>query len=216
MARPRKGICDCTCYLICSCWVRNKDQRVFLYFGQVLKGRDVPIPSARSPMQLNFVMWRLKLVLPQYEPCVIVTLLASRILMWLLEFFFVNLCTPAQRVILLHLLPNVNLIMVLFSAGNSRTPLTVQGRLVYIMSYTLGLVLLCAYSAAIISFLTVRKTNLPITTFKQLHEDKTYAVRAVRRSSTLEALRVWSLTQTVIQGRTFLERTAEVKTEVHL
>jgi hypothetical protein len=111
--------------------------------------------------------------------------------MWLLEYiFFGNLRTPAQRVTLLHLLQTVNLIMVLFSAGQSTTPLTVQGRLVYIMSYTLGLVLLCAYSAAIISFLTVQKTNLPITTFEELHQEKTYTVRAVRGSSTLEALRV--------------------------
>jgi hypothetical protein len=135
--------------------------------------------------------------------------------MWLLDFFFLgNLRTPAQRVTLLHLLQTVNLIMVLFSAGQSRTPLTVQGRLVYIMSYTLGLVLLCAYSAAIISFLTVQKTNLPITTFEELYQEKTYTVRAVRGSSALEALRVRSLPQTAIQGTTFLERIEEVKTEV--
>jgi len=106
--------------------------------------------------------------------------------------------------------------MVLFSAGQPRTPLTVQGRFVYIMPYTLGLVLLCAYSAAIISFLTVQKTNLPFTTLEQLHQDKTYTVRAVRGSSTLEALRVWSLIQTAIQDTKFLERTEEVKAEVHL
>ena len=106
--------------------------------------------------------------------------------------------------------------MVLFSAGQSRTPMTVQGRLVYILSYTLGLVLLCAYSAAIISFLTVQKTNLPFTNLEQLYHDKTYTVRAVRGSSTLEALRVGSVTQTAIQGTKFLERIEEVKTEMHL
>ena len=106
--------------------------------------------------------------------------------------------------------------MVLFSEGQSRTPLTVQGRLVYMLSYTLGLVLLCAYSAAIISFLTVQKTNLPITSLEQLHQDKTYTVRAVRGSSTLEAFRVILLTQTAIQGTKFLECIEEVKTEVYL
>jgi hypothetical protein len=62
----------------------------------------------------------------------------------------------------------------------------------------LGLVLLCAYSAAVISILTVHKTNLPITTLEQLHQDKTYTVRAVRESSTLEAFRVSSHTDTAI------------------
>jgi hypothetical protein len=106
--------------------------------------------------------------------------------------------------------------MVLFSAGQSRMPMTVQGRLVHILSYTLGLVLLCAYSAAIISFLTVQKTNLPITNLEQLYRDKTYTVRAVRGSSTLEALRVRSLTQIAIQDTKFLQRIEEIKTEVHL
>ena len=139
---------------------------------------------------------------------------------WIFFVVVVNLCTPAQRVVLLHLLPNVscyfNLITVLFSAGQSTTPRTVQGRLVYILSYTLGLVLLCAYSAAIISFLTVQKTTLPITNLEQLHQDKTYTVRAVRGSSTLEAMRVRSLTQTAIQDTKFLESTAEVTTKVYL
>jgi hypothetical protein len=47
-----------------------------------------------------------------------------------------------------------------------------------------------------------------------LHQEKTYTVRAVRGSSTLEALRVWSLTQTAIQGTKFLECIEEIKTEV--
>ena len=110
----------------------------------------------------------------------------------------------------------VNLITVLFSAGQSRTPLTVQGRFVYILSYTLGLVLLCAYSAAIISFLTVQKTNLPVNNLEQVHQDKTYRVRAVRGSSTLEALRVRSLTQTAIQDTKSLESTEAVTTKVCL
>ncbi|GFG29581.1 hypothetical protein Cfor_02101, partial [Coptotermes formosanus] len=76
------------------------------------------------------------------------------------------------------------------SQGQPRTPLTFQCRLVYIMPYMLGMLLLCAYSAAVISFLTVHKTNLPFTTLEQLHQDKTYTVRAVRGSSTFETFRV--------------------------
>ena len=106
--------------------------------------------------------------------------------------------------------------MVLFSAGQSRTPLTVQCRLVYILSYTLGVVLLCAYSAAIISFLTVHKPDLHITTLEQLHQEKTYTVRAQQGSSTLEAFRVSWLSQTAMQDTEFLERTEEIKTEMYL
>lgn len=112
------------------------------------------------------------------------------------RFLEKKLCTPHQREVSLHLPPKASrhfkLIMVLFFPGQPRTPLSIQCRLVYILSYTLGLVLLCAYSAAVISFLTVHTTNLPIKTFEQLYQDKTYSVRAVRGSSTLEALRVWS------------------------
>jgi hypothetical protein len=61
---------------------------------------------------------------------------------------------------------------------------------VYILTYTLGFVIYCAYSAAVISFLAVHDTNLPVTNIKQLQKDESYRIRAVNGSSTLEAFRV--------------------------
>ncbi|XP_069694836.1 glutamate receptor ionotropic, kainate glr-3-like [Periplaneta americana] len=70
---------------------------------------------------------------------------------------------------------------------DTTTPLSVQSRVTDVLSYILGSVLFCAYSAAVISFLTVRKTNLPFTNLEQLHKAKSYKVGAVQASSTLVA-----------------------------
>jgi hypothetical protein len=88
-------------------------------------------------------------------------------------------------------LASINLTGVSFPLlGQTSTPLSVQCRLVYILPYALGLVLLCAYSAAVISFLTVHKTNLPISGLEQLQKDKTYKVGTVQSSSTLISFQV--------------------------
>ncbi|KAJ4446949.1 hypothetical protein ANN_13651 [Periplaneta americana] len=69
-------------------------------------------------------------------------------------------------------------------ANDTTTPLSVQSRVTDVLSYILGSVLFCAYSAAVISFLTVRKTNLPFTNLEQLHKDKSYKVGTEQDSST--------------------------------
>jgi hypothetical protein len=84
-----------------------------------------------------------------------------------------------------------NIIIVSFSlAGQARTPLSFQCRLVYILTYTLGFVIVCAYSAAVISFLAVHDTNLPFTNIEQVQKDESYKIRAVNGSSTFETFRV--------------------------
>jgi hypothetical protein len=75
-------------------------------------------------------------------------------------------------------------------AGQASTPMSFQCRLVYVLTYMLGFVIYCAYSAAVISFLAVHDTNLPVTNLEQLQKDKSYTIRAVNGSSTLELFRV--------------------------
>jgi hypothetical protein len=45
---------------------------------------------------------------------------------------------------------------------------------VYFTAYVAGLVLVAAYSAALVSFLTVQRSELPFTSFQGLLEDGTY------------------------------------------
>jgi hypothetical protein len=45
---------------------------------------------------------------------------------------------------------------------------------VYFTAYVVGLVLVAAYSAALVSFLTVQRSELPFTSFHGLLEDGTY------------------------------------------
>ncbi|PNF31410.1 hypothetical protein B7P43_G04078 [Cryptotermes secundus] len=75
------------------------------------------------------------------------------------------------------------------SQGQASTPLSFQCRLVYILSYTLGFVIFCAYSAAVVSFLAVHDAKLPVTNIQQLQKDESYTIRTVNGSSTLEAFR---------------------------
>jgi hypothetical protein len=45
---------------------------------------------------------------------------------------------------------------------------------VYFTAYAVGVVLVAAYSAALVSFLTVQRSELPFTSFEGLLEDGTY------------------------------------------
>jgi hypothetical protein len=59
--------------------------------------------------------------------------------------------------------------------GQDSTPKSWSCRIVYLTSYLVGVVLLASYSAALISFLTVKRTVLPFETLQQeLVHDRTY------------------------------------------
>jgi hypothetical protein len=59
-------------------------------------------------------------------------------------------------------------------AGREAMPRSWPCRVVYLTSYVVGLVLVAAYSAALVSFLTVQRDELPFTSFSGLLEDGTY------------------------------------------
>ncbi|KDR11376.1 hypothetical protein L798_14896, partial [Zootermopsis nevadensis] len=60
------------------------------------------------------------------------------------------------------------------SQGQDSTPKSWSCRAVYLTSYLVGVVLLAAYSAALISFLAVKRTVLPFQTLQELVNDGTY------------------------------------------
>ncbi|KAJ9579001.1 hypothetical protein L9F63_024889 [Diploptera punctata] len=58
--------------------------------------------------------------------------------------------------------------------GHDKTPDSMSGRVVYLVSYLTAVVLLAGYSAALISYLTLRKPVIPFTTFEGLLKDNSY------------------------------------------
>jgi hypothetical protein len=62
----------------------------------------------------------------------------------------------------------------MISIGQDSTPKSWPCRTVYLTSYLVGVVLLAAYSAALISFLTVKRTVLPFETLHDMLGDETY------------------------------------------
>jgi len=67
-------------------------------------------------------------------------------------------------------------------AGHDITPRSTSCRLVYITAYLTALVLLAAYSAALISSLTVYRSNLPFQDLDGILRDRTYKVGVVDKS----------------------------------
>ena len=67
--------------------------------------------------------------------------------------------------------------------GTDRTPMSTSGRVVYLVSYLTAVVLLAGYSAALISYLTLRKPVIPFTTFEGLLRDDTYKFELLPFSS---------------------------------
>jgi len=59
-------------------------------------------------------------------------------------------------------------------AGHEKTPGSWPCRLVCLSAYLTAVVLLAAYSATFISFLAVRRSSLPFTTFDGMLHDGTY------------------------------------------
>jgi hypothetical protein len=58
--------------------------------------------------------------------------------------------------------------------GQGAVPKSLAIRIVYLTSYMMSLVILVAYSAALISFLTVQRTVLPFETLEEFFYDGTY------------------------------------------
>ncbi|PSN34585.1 Ionotropic receptor 117 [Blattella germanica] len=68
--------------------------------------------------------------------------------------------------------------------GHSVTPLSNSCRTVYVASYLIGMVLVAAYSASLISHLTVQRIELPFTNFEGLLKDGTYKLGVTESSAT--------------------------------
>jgi hypothetical protein len=68
------------------------------------------------------------------------------------------------------------------AAGHDITPRSTSCRLVYITAYFTALVLLAAYSAALISSLTVYRSNLPFQDLEGILRDKTYKLGVMDKS----------------------------------
>ena len=62
----------------------------------------------------------------------------------------------------------------LYCAGHEKTPRSWPCRLVCLSAHLTAVVLLAAYSATFISFLAVRRSSLPFTTFEEMLNDGTY------------------------------------------
>lgn len=60
------------------------------------------------------------------------------------------------------------------STGQVSTPKSWPCRTVYLTSYLVGVVLLAAYSAALISFLTIKGAVMPFETLHDILGDETY------------------------------------------
>ena len=67
-------------------------------------------------------------------------------------------------------------------AGHDITPRSTSCRLVYITAYFTALVLLAAYSAALISSLTVYRSNLPFRDLEGILRDRTYKLGVIDKS----------------------------------
>jgi hypothetical protein len=60
------------------------------------------------------------------------------------------------------------------SIGQDATPKSLPCRTVYLTSYLVTVVLLAAYSAALISFLAAKRTVMPFETLRDMLGDETY------------------------------------------
>jgi hypothetical protein len=67
-------------------------------------------------------------------------------------------------------------------SGHDMTPRSTSCRLVYITAYFTALVLLAAYSAALISSLTVYRSNLPFQDLEGILMDRTYKLGVLDKS----------------------------------
>jgi hypothetical protein len=78
--------------------------------------------------------------------------------------------------------------------GHDQTPKTVASRLVYLTTYLIALLLFVAYSATFISFLTVRRNDMPFNDFSGLLEDGTYNLGVLSGSARVDFFKVMLVT----------------------
>ncbi|PSN42551.1 hypothetical protein C0J52_03834 [Blattella germanica] len=76
-----------------------------------------------------------------------------------------------------------NVLGAICQQGQASTPLSANCRFVFIMSYILSLVLVCAYSATVISFLTVKDVNLPFSNLEELYMDDDFRLGVLNASA---------------------------------
>nr|CAD7463067.1 unnamed protein product [Timema tahoe] len=67
--------------------------------------------------------------------------------------------------------------------GMDRPPKSAPCRIVCVLTYLTAVVLLAAYSGSLISFITVKKTNLPFTNLEELYKDGSYQFGVVQSTS---------------------------------
>jgi hypothetical protein len=82
------------------------------------------------------------------------------------------------------------LISFIGSVGSDATPQTVASRVVYGTTYLTALALFMAYSAIFISFLAVRRYDLPFTDFSGLVQDGTYRLGVLSGSARVDFFKV--------------------------
>jgi len=63
--------------------------------------------------------------------------------------------------------------------GQGAIPKSLAIRIVYLTSYVMSMVILAAYSGALISFLTVQRTVLPFETLEEFLHDGTYNLQVL-------------------------------------
>jgi len=63
--------------------------------------------------------------------------------------------------------------------GQGAIPKSLASRIVFLTSYVVNMVILVAYSAALVSFLTVRRTVLPFETLEEFLYDGTYNLQVL-------------------------------------
>ncbi|XP_023716990.1 glutamate receptor ionotropic, kainate 2 [Cryptotermes secundus] len=75
---------------------------------------------------------------------------------------------------------------IMFSASSDTTPQTMASRIVYFTMHLTAVILFVAYSATFISFLAVRRHDLPFTDFTGLLKDGTYRLGVLSGSARVD------------------------------
>lgn len=74
-----------------------------------------------------------------------------------------------------------SLIDLFLSAGHDVTPKSCACRLVYWLGYVTAVVVLAAYSATLISFLTIQNKEPPVKTLEALAKDRSYELGMMKK-----------------------------------
>lgn len=77
-----------------------------------------------------------------------------------------------------------------FIPGHEDTPNSLTGRVIYLMTYITGLLVYIAYSAILISYLTVQPLVLPFTTLQGLLKTKEYSLGVLKNTADYDMFEV--------------------------